>query len=295
MKRRDFMLSVAAGTASSLLARHSSAAEKGNGDFKICAFVKFLQSLSFDRLAETIKQLGFDGIEATVRDRGQVLPERVEDDLPKLVEALSKHDLEISVMASSVNRADHPLTEKVLRMAASLGVRNYRMKYYRYDLAKPVTKQLDELRPVVKELAALNRELGISAVYQNHSGARNVGASVWDLHWLLRDIPAKEIGNAFDVRHATVEGGLAWPVSFNLMQPHLGAVYVKDFRWQGRRPENVPLGEGQVDPAFFGLLKKSNFRGPISLHVEYLGQAGVAENVNALNRDLATLRKYLGK
>lgn len=293
MQRRDFVLFVAASAASSILASDTGAAESGNGDFKICAFVKFLQSLSFDRLAETIKQLGFDGIEATVRDGGQVLPERVEDDLPKLAEALNKHDLEISVMASSVNRADHPLTEKVLRTAASLGVRKYRMNYYRYDLAKPVTKQLGELRPVVKELAALNREIGISAVYQNHSGARNVGASVWDLYWLLRDIPAKEIGNAFDIRHATVEGGLAWPVSFNLMQPHLGAVYVKDFRWHGRRPENVPLGEGQVDPAFFGLVRKSKFRGPISLHVEYLGKAGVVENVNALNKDLATLRKYL--
>jgi sugar phosphate isomerase/epimerase len=293
MQRRDFMLSAAAGATASFLARNANAAENRNGEFKICAFVKFIQSLSFDRLAETIKQLGFDGIEATVRNGGQVLPERVEDDLPKLVEALRKHDLEISVMASNVNRADHPLTEKVLRTAASLGVRKYRMHYFRYDLSKPVAKQLDELRPVVKELAALNRELGISAVYQNHSGAQNVGASVWDLHWLLRGIPIAEIGNAFDIRHATVEGGLAWPVSFNLMQAHLGAVYVKDFQWKGRRPENVPLGEGQVDPAFFSLLKKSKFRGPISLHVEYLGKEGVAENVNALNKDLATLRKYL--
>lgn len=293
MQRRDFMLSVAAGAASSVLAQNAKAAERRNGEFRICAFVKFIQSLSFDRLAETIKQLGFDGIEATVRNGGQVLPERVEDDLPKLAEALSKHELEISVMATNVNHADHPLTEKVLRTAASLGVRRYRMDYYRYDLSKPVAKQLDELRPVVKELAALNRELGITAVYQNHSGAQNVGASVWDLHWLLRDIPVAEIGNAFDIRHATVEGGLAWPVSFNLMQPHLGAVYVKDFQWKGRRPENVPLGEGQVDPAFFGLLKKSKFRGPISLHVEYLGKEGVTENVNALNKDLARLRKYL--
>jgi len=29
------------------------------------------------------------------------------------------------------------------------------------------------------------------------------------------------------------------------------------------------------------------------LHVEYLGKEGVTENVNALNKDLATLRKYL--
>jgi sugar phosphate isomerase/epimerase len=255
--------------------------------------VKFLQSLDYNRLAETVAELGFDGIEATVRDRGQVLPERVEEDLPRLVEALKKHGLEITVMASSVNRVDQPLTEKVLRTAASLGVKRYRMAYYPYDLSRPVAEQLDELRPVVKDLAAMNREMGISAVYQNHAGAPYVGASVWDLYTLVRDIPVNEIGAAFDIRHATVEGGLTWPVLWNLIRPHVGAVYVKDSRWKGRTPEDVPLGDGQVDPAFFRSLKQANYDGPISLHVEYLEDSGVAENVAALRKDLATLRRWL--
>jgi sugar phosphate isomerase/epimerase len=77
------------------------------------------------------------------------------------------------------------------------------------------------------------------------------------------------------------------------MRPHLGAIYIKDFQWQGRRPENVPLGEGQVDPAFFKQLAAAEFTGPISLHVEYLPKAGVEKNIAALRRDLATLRKLL--
>jgi len=269
---------------------NASEEKKGN---KICAFIKFLQSLSYEQLAETIAELGFDGIEATVRDRGQVLPERVEEDLPKLVEALKKHNLEINVMASSVNSVDQPHTEKVLRTAAALGVKRYRMTYYRYDLNRPVPEQLAEFRPMVRDLAAMNRELGISAVYQNHAGARNVGATLWDLHSLIKDVPVEEIGVAFDIRHATVEAGLSWPVLFNLARPHLGAVYVKDFRWNGRKPENAPLGQGQVDPKFISILKQSKFLGPISLHVEYLQRAGVEPNVVALKDDLATLRSWL--
>lgn len=261
----------------------------------ICAFTKFLQSLSYEQLAQTIAELGFDGVEATVRQRGHVLPERIAEDLPKLVEALQKCGLEITVMTSDVSRVDQPLTEKVLRTAASLGVKRYRMAYYTYDLNKPVRPQLDELRPAVRELAALNRELGIQGLYQNHAGARYVGATVWDITELLREVPPAEIGMAFDIRHATVEAGSAWPVLQNVAEPHLGALFVKDFRWQERRVEDVPLGQGQVDKRFLERVKKSRFAGPISVHVEYLEQAGVEANTQALGRDLGTLRQWLAE
>ncbi len=260
---------------------------------KLCAFVKFLQSMENDALAKSIAALGFDGIEATVRDQGQVLPAQVVDDLPPLVEALARHGLEITVMASSVNRVDQPHTEKVLRTAAGLGITKYRMAYYRYDEARPIVSQLDALRPVVRELAALNRELGLTAVYQNHAGNRIVGASVWDLRYLLQDIDPSDVGVAFDIRHATVEGGMAWPIDFGVIRPHLGAVYVKDFVWDGRKPKNVPLGAGRVDASFFKKLKSSTFTGPISLHVEYLPAAGIDENTAALRQDLKTLQALL--
>jgi len=291
--RREFVsLAVAAGSAA-VLQPSAASADEPPANNKICAFIKFLQTLSYDQLADTIAEMGFDGIEATVRANGYVVPERVEDDLPKLVEALKRRNLEITVMSSDVNRVDQPFTPKVLRTAASLGIKRYRMGAYRYDLAQPVAAQLEQLRPVVAELAALNRELGLNGLYQNHSGATNVGAPVWDVYSLVKDHPADVLGIAFDIRHATVEGGLAWPIHFNLVQPHLGAVYVKDFTWHGRKAENVPLGAGQVDPRFFKQLLQSGYSGPISVHVEYLERAGVRDNAEALRKDFATLRSWL--
>ncbi|MCA9123244.1 MAG: sugar phosphate isomerase/epimerase [Planctomycetaceae bacterium] len=291
LSRRTFL----AGTAGAAVWALSPLAKAANSApaNKVCAFVKFVQSLSYDELAEQIAEAGFDGIEATIRDKGQVVPEQAVDELPKLVEALKKHDLEVNVMASNVNRVDQPHTESVLRTAAALGIPRYRMEYYRYDLKRSVTDQLRELRPVVKDLAAMNRELGIRGVYQNHSGAYAVGATIWDLHELFRDYSTDEFGIAFDIRHATVEAGLSWPVLFNVATPHLGAVYIKDFVWDGKKPENVPLGAGRVDRNFIALLRKTNFAGPISLHVEYLPKAGVVENLAAMKRDLATLKTWL--
>ena len=295
LSRRSFLAaSVAAATVPGLSGSGLQAAPTPKSKYKICAFIKFLQTLSYDELAEKIAALGFDGIEATIRDKGYILPEEVEEKLPKLVEALKKCGLDITVMASSINSLKQPHTEKVLRTAAGLGIKRYRLLGYRYDLKKPVVEQLEAIRPVLAELVAFHRQLGLQGVYQNHSGSVCVGAAVWDIYSLVKDYPVSDMGIAFDIRHATVEGGLAWPVHFNLVQPHLGAIYVKDFAWEGRKPENVPLGQGQVDPRFFKLLKRTDYNGPISLHVEYLKKEGIEPNVKALKDDLKTLKELLG-
>ena len=291
LNRRSFLASTALAGVS--LATKALATQERKPENRFCAFIKFVQELPPEELATTIAKLGYGGIEATVRKGGQVLPDRVEDDLPPLVEALRKQNLEITVMASNVDRADNPLHEKVLRTAAKLGVKRYRMGYFKYDLSKPVLPQLEQFKPILKDLAALNRELGMQAVYQNHAGTNYVGAGLWDLRRLLEDIPVEQVGVAYDIRHSTVEGGTTWPVTWNMIQPHLGMIYVKDFQWGDPKPQNVPLGTGRVDPKFFKLVNASGYTGPISVHVEYLHHDGLQKNIDALGTDLQTLQKFL--
>ena len=92
---------------------------------------------------------------------------------------------------------------------------------------------------------------------------------------------------------ATIEAGLSWPVVFKMMRPVIGAIYVKDFQWQGRKAKHVPLGTGRVDPKFFKMVRDTDFDGFYSLHVEYLPKAGTADNIAALKRDVAVLRAWL--
>jgi sugar phosphate isomerase/epimerase len=293
LNRRQALLAAASAVVAPRLSR---AATDPPARQPICVFTKPFNSLSFDELADRIAELGFDGIEAPIRKGGHVEPEAVEDDLPKLAEALRKRDLEITVMASDVNDPDDPLTARVLRTAAGLGIRRYRMKYLRYDLNRPVMEQLDQWRPRFRELAAMNHELGVRAVYQNHASGRMLGAALWDLMRVLEGIPVDRIGVAYDVRHATVEGGKSWPITFNAIRPHVDTVYVKDFRWVGQRVQNVPLGEGHVDPKFFRMLADSGFVGPVSLHEEYLDHRKpelVPQHLAAIEQDLATLKTWL--
>ncbi|MFP6763650.1 MAG: sugar phosphate isomerase/epimerase family protein [Planctomycetaceae bacterium] len=262
----------------------------------VCVFTKPLQSLSFDELADRIAEFGFDGLEAPIREGGHMEPAEVPDRLPAMVEALKKRGLQITVMTSSINDPDDPLTETILQTAARLGIRRYRMKYLRYDSGRSVQEQLDAWRPRLQTLAAMNRQFGIRAVYQNHAGNGYLGSAVWDLQRVLAGIPVDQIGVAYDIRHATVEGGLSWPVTFRMIRPHIDTVYVKDFVWDGRKPKNVPLGEGRINPSFFRMLADSGFKGPISLHEEYLDHRRpelVPQHLAAIQRDYATLKGWL--
>ncbi|MBN1421351.1 MAG: sugar phosphate isomerase/epimerase [Planctomycetes bacterium] len=289
LSRREFMVR-AAGAAAVL------AGAEEEPRFPVIAFSKPFQKIGFDDTADLVADVGWDGIECPVRARGQIEPERVEEELPKLVEAMASRGRKVYTITTDI-RGVTPLQEKVLRTAARLGIRKYRLAHWTYAKETPIPDQLREMRDRYRDLAALNRELGIQAGYQNHSGAAYIGAPVWDVWSVIREFDSRAIAIHFDIGHATLEGGLSWPIQARLVEPHLGAVYVKDFFWEktrGWRPRWCPLGEGTVSKGFFENLKKSPYRGPISQHHEYFESgAGLREMVPAFKKDLAVLRAWL--
>ncbi|HET6407750.1 MAG TPA: sugar phosphate isomerase/epimerase family protein [Chthoniobacteraceae bacterium] len=293
LSRRSFLKTLgSAALASPLTGRSADPAP-----WPVLGFTKPFQKASFDRTAEIVSEIGWSGIELPLRAKGQIEPERVEEELPRLVDTLRKRNLTVGVITTDIVGADSPHTEKVLRTAKALGITRYRPGYYRYDSKVSPQKQLAELKPRVRELAALNRQLGVRAGFQNHSGAGMIGCAVWDLFELIRDLDPADIGVSFDIGHATLEGGSSWPVEARLIEPWLVAVYVKDFSWQrgakGFEAKWGPLGEGMIRPEFFDWLRKSSFRGPISLHVEYIS-GDTPENLTQMKRDQARLREWIG-
>jgi len=294
--RRQFLTrTVAFAATTAVLPATFSFATDGNRSWKFCAFEKPLQFLSFDELADLLAELGFDGVEVAVRPGGHVLPERVEEDLPKFVEALKKRGLEITILTSGINSVQQPHTEKVLRTAAKLGIQRYRMLWWQYDLKQSIWPQVEAFRPVLKDLVTLNREVGISGLYQNHSGPKTVGASLWDIYSLIKDYQPKDIGLAYDVYHAQVEGGLSWLSQFHLVKSHITALCVKDFIWANDGLKTVPLGKGRLDRKIISLLKEAKFSGPMSIHVEYLDdkKRDKLAIANALRGDFDTWRAWL--
>lgn len=282
-----------AGTGAAFLATLLEAAPSGRRP-RFCAFDKPLQFLNFTETADAFAMRGFRGLEIAVRAGGHVSPRKVEDDLPAFHEALQRRRLEITIIATDINSVESAHAETVLRAAAQLGIRYYRLQWFRYDLRRPLLPQLDAIAAKLPALADLTRELKMTAIYQNHSGPAMVGAPIWDIYRLLKDYDPRVIGLGFDIHHATIEGGLSWPIQWKLAQPNVAAIYVKDFIWQDGKVKDVPLGEGQVDHKFFPQLRQLGFVGPICLHVEYLeGKKNQDAIVSAFGKDLYTLQSLL--
>ena len=107
----------------------------------ICIFSKHLHWLDFTEMARYAKNLGFDGIDLTVRRGGHVPPEKVEDLLPRAIEEITKVGMEVPMMATNINDPEDPLTKKVLKTAGENGIRFYRMAYYRFKGEEKLTKQ----------------------------------------------------------------------------------------------------------------------------------------------------------
>lgn len=293
LSRRAFLASSAA----LALAGRSGNAADNSKTYRIIGFTKPFQKLSFEEAADTVEQIGWDGIECPLRAKGQIEPELAAEQLPKLIEALSKRGKSIDILATDIVSATQPLAEKTLRLAAQHRIKRYRLGFWKYTAEKSIPAQLQEIKAQLKDLAALNHELGLIAGFQNHSGKDYVGAAIWDIWDMIRELDPGQIGNCFDIGHATIEGGLSWPIEARLMAPRFTAVYVKDFVWKktaerGWREDWTLLGDGMVDKSFFKWLKTTSFTGPICQHHEYDHGAG-QPMVDKMRKDLAVLKQWL--
>jgi sugar phosphate isomerase/epimerase len=241
--------------------------------YPIAIFTKPLDDFELAFMAETLAMSGIDGFDLSVRPKGRVEPERVTDDLQKVIEVGKKHNLTTEMMVSAITDARDVNTERVLKTAASLGIKHYRLGYYDYDFKKGIRESLDEIKKKLELLAQLNKSIGIQGGYQNHSGTK-VGAPLWDVSELLRGLPVESISSQFDVRHAVTEGASSWILAIRLLNKNIGSLAIKDFTWEVANHKakvvSVPLGDGIVDfNLFFSTLKELNITKPITLHVEY--------------------------
>jgi L-ribulose-5-phosphate 3-epimerase len=326
MSRRKLLRNVA--IASALPALSQGHRSESSEKLKICVFSKHFQWTDVKETAAIAKDLGFDGVDLTVRKGGHVLPERAESDLPKAVETVRGMGLEVPMITTGIADAATPYAGAVLKTANRLGIRHYRWGGLLYQPNKGIPEQLNELKPRMKALADLNKEHQVCGMYHTHSGPGLVGAPIWDLWTMFQDLDPRWMGINYDIGHATVEGGYGgWIASSRVVKDYMRGIALKDFKWaqnQGSSTHHDPFdksldaegawgphwcatGQGMVNlPGFFVIVKANRFSGPVQLHFEYPGLGG-AENrdnklripkqelIAAMRRDLTYVRGVLSR
>lgn len=276
---------------------------------KICIFSKHLQWLNYQEMAKVSAEIGFDGVDLTVRHNGHVEPERVAEELPKAVKAVEQAGLKVYMLTTDITSADQAHTETILKTAARLGIKYYRMGWLKYEDNVSIEHNLENFKAIFGKLAALNKKYQLHGAYQNHAGS-NLGSAIWDLWMVIKDIDPQWLGCQYDIRHATIEGANSWPVALKLIHTHIRTLDIKDFHWVNKdgkwQVENVPLGTGMIDfKQYFKLLQSYRITAPISMHYEYpLGGADSGARslsipkekvLEAMQKDLSTLRKWLNE
>jgi len=297
LSRRDFLFqSAMAASALSLGASSALAQTLAKGKYPIIAFSKPFQQMNATETANFVAEVGWEGIECPVRPKGQIEPEKAADELPKLAEAMRKQKLDVYILTTGITSMKTPHTETVLRTASKLGIKRIRLGFWKYPKDQSPADYLKEITPDLKDIADACKSLGLQAGFQNHSGKDYVGAPIWDVFSIIKDMDPKSMGMCFDIGHATIEGGLSWPIEAKLIEPFYTAVFVKDFFWKkdekGWKMTWCNLGDGMVNKSFFDSLKKSAYSGPICQHHEY--EMGDQKQMLAhMQKDLKVLKGWL--
>jgi sugar phosphate isomerase/epimerase len=226
-------------------------------------------NLNFEDAAAVTAEAGLDGVDCPVRPDGEILPERAAEEMPRYVAALRQRSLDMPLLTTAITSTGSPHTGEILRTAKRLGVQFYRLGFIQRQAAVPAEKQCQDVKAQLMDLAALNQQIGIGAIVQNHSpaGRAYLGGNLTELCDIVQGFDPAQIGVAFDIAHALVVHGDQWRAHFERLKRYVKVVYVKDVtrdkRW-------VPFGQGVIGGlGYFKLLRQMGYRAPISLHVEF--------------------------
>src|SRR5687768_3550609 len=177
LSRRSFIQTAAGAAVFGLVSPAAGAQRDAGFRGSLCFFSKHLPRMNGRELGRTLKALGFDGVDLTVRPGGHVDPKRVTNDLPVFVEGIHHEGLSVPMITTELLSDADPVAQPTLETAARLKIPFYKAGYYRYKFVD-VRKELADAGAQLKGLADLSRRHGMRLGYHNHAGY--IGGPVWD-------------------------------------------------------------------------------------------------------------------
>ena len=245
-------------------------------------FSKNLQALPLERAGAVVRELGFEGIDLTVRPGGHVEPARVRDELPRASALLRDAGLAVPLLTTAITSADDASAADTFETAARAGTREIKLGYWRYGAFGSIASTLDAVRRDLDGIERLAQRTGVRVNLHTHS--EDHVTSQPPLVWhLIKDRDPAAVGAYVDTGHLCVEGGGdGWRIALDLLRDRITLVAVKDLDWQSAPDARlgkprwytrvVPPQLGVVPwPSVFACLRAIGFDGWLSVHSEYQG------------------------
>jgi len=292
--RRQVLAGTAAGALTAAAQTRRADAPKIRVTPAVCLFSQLLVKIPYDELGGILRSLAVDGCDLSVQPGGHVDPAQAGLHLPRAIEAITGVGLDVTVLSTAYTSIQDQTTRNVFGFGGQMGIPLIRVGTWNYPAAGEIEPRLGEVSRDLNGLAALAQAVGMSIVVQNGLGD-NVGAGLWDMHFVIRGMNPAAVGYAFDPAHAAIAaGGPGATSSLRLALPRLKMIVARDFVWskEGGAWKTIPcaLGEGVVDwSRLFGALARAKFVGPVSIQVDYQPKDEIA----AIRRDVEFIRKQV--
>lgn len=248
---------------------------------EIVLFSKPLQhaaKLSLEEVGDRIIDLGFEGVDLTVRPGGLVEPHAGKERLSRAISIFREKGLSVPMLTTAITTCDDQVTRDVFEVADSAGIDYLKLGYWRYDGFGSLSEGLESMRTDLHLIRELSASFDVTPAIHTHSGdflSANP-ALLWDI---LNDGDPANLGIYLDPAHLVAEGSRSgWRLNLDRVRDYVAMVAVKDFVWSREEIDGetilqnrwVPLGDGVV-PWHDAVdhLETIGFEGPVSLHAEY--------------------------
>jgi L-ribulose-5-phosphate 3-epimerase len=261
---------------------------------QIIVFSQNLIQIEYPELGDIVRQMGFDGVDLTVRPGGHVEPRLANVDLVRAFEVMNGNGLAIPVITTAITTPADRTAVPVIALAGMSGAKLFRTGYWTYGNTPNPMMRLAEVQRDFAGLMTIGRQYTSAAAIHNGVGD-TVGAAIWDAQRIIEPLDPAWAGHYFDPCNATAAGGSGgWEIALRMAMPRVKAVTIQDFIWEKQNSRwqmtKCPLGQGMVDWAkFFQMLAQANFTGPVTLEVAHSAK----DTASALVSDLQFARKQV--
>ncbi|MFQ5810551.1 MAG: sugar phosphate isomerase/epimerase family protein, partial [Armatimonadota bacterium] len=257
-------------------------------------FSKMLKGQSVEQMIASVKRIGADGFDLTVRPGYPVNPDNVAEALAPAARKIRAAGLSVPMISSPTSLSDpaESYVEPLFRACGEANIRLVKVGYWKFR-GEGYWEAVDGMKKDVEGFATIGARYGVKPCLHTHSG-RNLACNASALMHVLRDFDPKQVGAYLDPGHLNICGE-PLSMAFEIVSDWLAIVAIKDSVKYRRddgstRGRFLPLGEGLVEwDTMMEWLVAHDFGGPLSFHSEF--QSDSTEHlIEQTHEDIAYLR-----
>lgn len=253
---------------------------------KTSLFPKFFRELKPADLAILLRDSGIDTVNAVIREGFWVDPALVRTELPAFVGAMAQEGVEVTHASADFDASYLMENLWLLDSFFRAKLKTFRLGYFKGEGWPRMA--LDRARGQLEALQPHLKQRGLRALLQPHHGTLISNPTA--AYYLMRGLDSQALGVKLDPGNGAVEGYEDPNHAVPLLGDFLGAVGVKNLRWEGKQRHWCPLDQGVVDWAVqFQVLRQAHFDG-LFVFMPFYHEAGHEALKAGLKRDVGIFK-----